>query len=121
MATLPRSWRLCRGAGDSAAELVATWRAGASDRTRGSAGGSDIGFRTKDFFAALQKAIAERGPEWQQVHMYNGRDGSIRKDANGKDIKGMLYTNLTFKDATKAPWNAQFHQGLLSKNLRGID
>ena len=41
--------------------------------------------------------------------MYNGRDGSIRKDANGKDIKGMLYTNLTFKDATKAPWNAQFH------------
>jgi len=68
----------------------------------------ELSFKAKDFFAALQKAIAEKGPEFQQVQRYNGRDGSMRKDANGKDIgKGMLYANLTFKDATKAPWNVQ--------------
>ena len=65
----------------------------------------ELSFKAKDFFAALQKAIAEKGPEWQQVQRYNGRDGSLRKDAKGKDLKGMLFANLTFSNATKAPWN----------------
>jgi hypothetical protein len=30
---------------------------------------------------------------------YNRRDGSLRKNSKGKDLsKGMLYSNLTFKD-----------------------
>ena len=82
----------------------------------------ELSFKAKDFFAALQKAIAERGPEFQQVQRYNGRDGSMRKDANGKDIgKGMLYANLTFKDATKAPWNAWNAQTVTTHDLYTAD
>ena len=46
----------------------------------------------------------------------------MRKDANGKDIgKGMLYANLTFKDATKAPWNAWNAQTVTTHDLYTAD
>jgi P4 family phage/plasmid primase-like protien len=60
------------------------------------------------FYKQLKSAIDEKSGDgdWADVRSYNGRDGSCRKDANGKDIsKGMLYKNLTFKDRMKAPWH----------------
>lgn len=60
------------------------------------------------FYKQLKTAIDEKSGDgdWADVRSYNGRDGSCRKDANGKDIsKSMLYKNLTFKDRMKAPWH----------------
>jgi hypothetical protein len=60
------------------------------------------------FYKQLKSAIDEKSgdEDWANVRSYNGRDGSCRKDANGKDIsKGMVYKNLRFKDRMKAPWH----------------
>jgi phage/plasmid-associated DNA primase len=69
----------------------------------------ELSFKAHDFFKVLEKAISEKGPEWSfqnGVRKYNGRDGSVRKGPDGKDLgKGMLWSGLTFKDAAKAPWN----------------
>jgi hypothetical protein len=61
------------------------------------------------FYKQLKSAIDGKsgGGDWADVKNYNGRDGSCRKDANGKDniSKGQLYENLTFKNRMKAPWH----------------
>jgi P4 family phage/plasmid primase-like protien len=61
------------------------------------------------FYKQLKSAIDGKsgGGDWAYVKNYNGRDGSCRKDANGKDniSKGQLYENLTFKNRMKAPWH----------------
>jgi hypothetical protein len=62
------------------------------------------------FYKLLQSAIAEKNGDgdWADVKKReNGRDGSCRKDANGKDniSKGALYENLTFKKRMKAQWH----------------
>jgi len=57
-------------------------------------------FSNNAFFNELREAIAQMGPDWKCVRNYNGRDGSRRKEG-----KGMLYSNLTFKQPGKAPWN----------------
>ena len=56
----------------------------------------ELSFGKNEFFAVLEKAIAQKGPEWQQIKKL-GSDGSGRKDANGQAHKGMLYPNLTFR------------------------
>ena len=57
-------------------------------------------FSDNAFFNALREAIAQMGPDWKCIENYNGRDGSRRKEG-----KGMLYSNLTFKQPGKATWN----------------
>ena len=56
----------------------------------------ELSFGKNEFFAVLEKAIAQKGPEWQQIKKL-GSDGSGRKDASGQAHRGMLYPNLTFR------------------------
>ena len=69
----------------------------------------EISFKERDFNKALHQAITERGPGWEHVQAYNGRDGSGRAKSGDK---GMLYRGITFKDAAKAPWNKSEKGGL---------
>ena len=78
-------------------------------------GTDDTGFSDKRLADALEKAIREKGPAWDDVKKYNGRDGSGREP---QKCKGMLYSNLTFKDRNKAKWNSKYLPGSVTTHDR---
>ena len=45
----------------------------------------EISFKERDFNKALQQAITERGPGWEHVQAYNGRDRSGRAKSGDKE------------------------------------
>jgi hypothetical protein len=69
----------------------------------------DMSFSRAKFLEALDKAIVEKAKDeaynqYRSIVKVNRRDGSGRPE---QQSKGMLYTDLTFRDHSKATWNPQ--------------